>query len=209
MAAYFGLQHILKNILDQTSDAADKRHFSSEALLIAASRGYISMARYLVASHADVEYLSWMGYAPLHYASRAELPAMTKLLLDNNVAVDKVRPLIPYKMFRLAADEKHNYWVFNQSTRNSSSIRLFRQHRRNGYTALKLAVEGQYGAIVEILLEAGADINYGTEIDRSVFTLIRDLGTPLHRAVEWGHASMVSLLLQKGARVDHGIPTPL
>jgi kynurenine formamidase len=84
------------------------------------------------------------------------------------------------------------------------------------HAALCKSGRAEFDAIVERLLEAGADPNVATLPGVETDAFMRDVRTkgetPLHRAAAFGSEKVISLLLAKGARVDardmHG-DTPL
>ncbi|KAJ9306207.1 hypothetical protein DTO217A2_4323 [Paecilomyces variotii] len=60
------------------------------------------------------------------------------------------------------------------------------------YTALQIAAFWGHRAVVESLLDHGADVNAGRAI----------LGTPLQAALEGGHFDVAEVLLSRGAQID-------
>jgi ankyrin repeat protein len=65
---------------------------------------------------------------------------------------------------------------------------------RDGWTAMLRAVKNGYTAVVQILLDEGAEIE--SEAPDS-------LRTPLMLAVQTGNCELVRLLIHKGANVNH------
>ncbi len=59
------------------------------------------------------------------------------------------------------------------------------------HTPLHMAAAGGHGALAELLLAHGAEVN-----------ALSSGGTPLHLAAREGHAALVELLLARGAEVD-------
>jgi ankyrin repeat protein len=69
---------------------------------------------------------------------------------------------------------------------------------RGAWTPLHEAASQGYSAVVQWLLENGADVNCKTVVVRG-----EDAGkSPLHVAVEGGHSDVVKLLVKRGAKID-------
>lgn len=161
MAAYFGLQHTLMTLL---SEASDNRDMIDSILLICSARGHQNLVKILLGRGANINNCSWLGWTPLHLASAKGNLAMTKLLLGTNADVNK-----------------------RQSLSSSTSLQ---RAAETGYAevlqALFDAVFQQQEAIVNPLLDRGADVAIGDAMSLSCAVSVRN-------------GRMVSLLSKDGA----------
>lgn len=168
-------------------------------LSIASRTGDEQMARLLIANGASVNARDEVGNTPLHAAAgaRAARPAMTALLLsmgaDPNIRGRKGATALWYaalsgraEIVQLLVDHRADLNVQEEVARSS---------------LLDSAASLGHIDVVEVLLEAGADV-----------AITSPTGTPLHSAAFAQRADVAALLLRYGAEVnavDDNDVTPL
>lgn len=158
-------------------------------LSIASRTGDEQMARLLIANGANVNARDEVGNTPLHAAAGAQAapPAITALLLsmgaDPNVRGRKGATALWYatlsgraEVVQLLVDHGANPDVQEQVAQSSP---------------LDTAASLGHIGVVEVLLEAGADVEIASPT-----------GTPLHSAAYSQHADIADLLLRHGADVN-------
>jgi ankyrin repeat protein len=202
-------------------------------LLLALSRGYAEVVKYLLEAGADVTLADEAGNTALYQAvgrghaeivrlllshSKAELNVkgqrgMTPLLLALRQGyTEVVKYLLEAGADVTLTDEAGNAALHQAAGRGHGAIvRLLLSHSKaelnvkgqRGMTPLLLALSRGYAEVVKYLLEAGADV-----------TLVDEAGnTALYQAVGRGHVEFVRLLLSRSkaelnVRGQHGM-TPL
>ncbi|CAN2391317.1 Sterile alpha motif [Pristimantis euphronides] len=135
----------------------------------AARSGYLRVALILLENGADVNAQNRLGASVLTVASRGGHTSLVKLLLESGAFVD-------------------NYDHFDVNIVSSKG------HRENmpDITALMTSAQHAHEAVVRLLLDWGADVNYRMKIGWS----------PLMLAALRGRVSVAQLLVDRGADPD-------
>ncbi len=185
------------------------------ALHLAVCRGYDRIRRLLLEKDAQI---SEPGETALHKAVLDRLEQVVQLLLESGIDINSTDKM-GQTALHLAVSKEHativqlllehgaNPTILNHGDKTALHIAAGRgfetvvhlllmkgsyikaQSTKTGETGLHLAVKADQRAVVQLLLEAGADVHS------------RDIsGKPaLHWAVNYGYVMIVRLLLQKGA----------
>ena len=183
----------LKNV-DVNHKAADCR----SALHCAVDGKYPDVAKVLIDAGADIEAKNNLGRSPLHWASENGELALVKILVRAGAEV-RVADNEGDTCLTLAA-----YFGETETVRYLVSLPEVDMNQRglSGRTALHNAVLKVHAAMVELLIDAGADIETKDEMGRS----------PLHVACRSGELAVVKMLVEAGAGVcvtDNGGETCL
>lgn len=159
------------------------------ALDYAAIRGQVGVLETLVRHGADVRSSCPCGYTPLHYAAISNSVGAIDFLVGLGADVDAKENISGYTPLHEAS-----------SRGLCEAIAALLQHGavmdnvdKKGATPLVLAIRYCKLSSVDVLVDAGADVNRRNEID--------DL-TPLDVAISCGKLDMIKVLLRHGARVD-------
>ncbi|HXT10886.1 MAG TPA: ankyrin repeat domain-containing protein [Candidatus Angelobacter sp.] len=185
----------------------------------AASKGQLSVAKYLLDHGADVNragtvrFDARVGETPLYKAAINGHKAMVELLISRGADINRVNPLeqVVSKNYTAVAEVLLTH---NADVNGQGSTAPLHDAAQNGATNL-----------IQLLLNHGADVsvtnNYGStplhlaaragEVAAAKMLLAahapieaKDNGgeTPLHLAADAGKADMISLLIDSGASVD-------
>ena len=142
----------------------------------------------LIDAGADVDRRNTAGWTPLHVASNSGMLNDVKLLVRAGAGVC-IADKDGYTCLMLASEEGHidtvRYLV------SLPQVDVTGNNRRNGNTALHVAVGKQHANVVQLLIDAGAHIESRNNVGR----------TPLHIASSAGALNMVKLLVGVGANV--------
>ncbi|KAK3579218.1 hypothetical protein CHS0354_022764 [Potamilus streckersoni] len=145
------------------------------ALHATASCGFTEIARYLLEMGASVSAVNNDGDLPMDICEDDE---MEKLLQDEmdrqGVDADAARREEEEQMLRDA-----NQWL-------NSKVIHEKQHPKTGASALHVAAAKGYIKVINILLQAGVDVNAKDYDD----------WTPLHAAAHWGQEEVCKLLAE-------------
>ncbi|KAJ4744909.1 ankyrin repeat family protein [Rhynchospora pubera] len=181
LAALHGSMEICQYFVEDLGFPVDfLRPKGDTPLFLAALRGHVAMARYLISQGANFVAPNREGATPLHYAARAGQDEVVKYLLSLGVPVDVTcnhatgAPLI---MAALCGQ--------------ASTVEVLLQHHAdvNGatstdYTPLFSSVYAGSLECTKLLIKAGADLN---------------LKCPLDMAIYKGSIEIVKCLLEAGA----------
>ena len=180
----------------------------------------------LIESGADVSARSTPGRTPLHEASRNGQVNAAKLLIENGALID--------------AQDENGWSLLHEASRLYDKERapgkleiakLLLDHganiestaNRSGITPLLTAVHSNFIAMVQLLMDKGANFKFQNGLgltalhiaassDHVIVRMLLDAGadtevkdhedeTPLHKAARWGSLKVIRLLLERGADV--------
>ncbi|CAN0334585.1 unnamed protein product, partial [Scytosiphon promiscuus] len=210
------------------------------ALHYAAEEGNLQLFRDLMIAGVDMDVMDIVGDTPLHRASANGHAKIVSSLLRRGVnskvancegkhalhlAVDRRNITIVEKLLKAGADpnvrygRSKEYSPLRLGIRNAVATRMLVKHGADvksvddlGYTPLHWAAYGGKPAVIDALLEAGADV----EARSSAVTLNKIHSfmalAPLHVAAFWNNLEAMALLLQNGASIhsaDYDGLTPL
>ncbi|VUC25990.1 unnamed protein product [Clonostachys rosea] len=167
------------------TDKMDRRGYL--ALGTAAVNGHVSMVRTLLDHGADLNLKDGLGRTAIWWAAYNGWYEVANVLLDAGAKLsiaDDVLQLTPL----MAATYRGRARVLKLLL-EESDMELTEKH---GFSALGLAVQFQHVDVVKLLLESGANVEYGPDPSR----------TPLITAVEQGDTEIVRVLLEAGATMQ-------
>ncbi len=170
---------------------------AKSALVVAADKGNLEIAKILVDAGADVNLHAKWDEAPLMGAAGSGNLELVKYLKDKGADVNKAQAHMGTALMA-ASREGHASimeYLINQDAKVNRSV------AHVGTPLILAAREGHLKA-VEFLISKNA------ELDKSV----AHVGTPLMLAAGGGHLEVVSLLIKKGASLDKHVAhvgTPL
>ncbi|CAG9984884.1 unnamed protein product [Clonostachys byssicola] len=167
------------------TDKKDQRGYLT--LGTAAVNGHVSMVRTLLEHGADPNLKDGLGRTAIWWAAYNGWYEVANVLLDAGAELnitDDVLQLSPL----MAATYRGRAKVLKLLLAGGAKGHT----EKHGYSALGLAVHFRHVDVVKILLESGADVEYGPDPSR----------TPLITAVEQGDTEIVSLLLEAGATMQ-------
>ena len=187
-AAFFGHTDVVRYLVSLPE--VDLNHQSSKndtALHLAVQKKHSDVVQVLIDAGADIETKNDDGCSPLHVASRSGEPATVKMLVKTGADV------------RATDDEGNACLIFAAYQGHTSTVRylvclpevdLNHQGVYNS-TALHLAVQEKHADVVQVLIDAGADIV--TKNDKG--------HSPLFVASISGELTIVTKLVEAGADV--------
>ncbi|MEL6986457.1 MAG: ankyrin repeat domain-containing protein [Bacteroidota bacterium] len=129
----------LKALLKQGVDVNSSDDTGQTALMVAAWRNQMDMAKFLIEKGADVNQSSSSGLTALHYAALENHAEMAQLLLSHNAKVD---PTMHYSSTDGNKTEAPLVWEYI------------------GATPLLIATESSNAEVISVLLNAGANPNH-------------------------------------------------
>ena len=210
---------LLKLVKENPPLVHDKDESDCTALHYAARYGRVETARWLIGQKADVNTMSYNRFTPMHMVSNATL---AELLIKSGADLDR-KDAWGNTPLQRAAEENRPAVVdailasgYKLDLRTAIMIKkrdvvkkmlkddpkLARQASKGSNlwgdtTPLGLAARQKDKEIVELLLDAGADVNEGTFLPNA-----GDKATALTNAVWAGDKEIVKLLLDRGAKTD-------
>jgi ankyrin repeat protein len=189
LAAYFGVEAVIKLLLDKNADLKAADSYGWTPLLWASDRGHVEVVRLLLEKGANVNIAAPYGRTPLLLASDRGHVEVVRLLLEKGADVktanrDGWTPL-------LHASEKEHVEVVRLLLEKGANVNIAAPY---GRTPLLLASDRGYVEVVRLLLENGADVKAANSSGLM----------PLYQASEKGHVEVVKLLAaaQKRANVN-------
>ncbi|ETV97479.1 hypothetical protein H310_09403 [Aphanomyces invadans] len=165
-------------------------HTKHTPLHIAIGEGHLTVAERLIAGGANSAAQDAMGVTVWHEAAGLQSLAGMELLVRHNIPLrdDHVDVVLARHPFHYAAVEGHAAFCAALLAANMVDVNL---QDVDGCTGLYYASANGHAHVVQVLLDAHADVNLAS---------IRR--TPLHCAVMWQRESCVQLLLAHGASMD-------
>ena len=160
---------------------------NSTALHFAVEEKHADVVQVLIDAGADVETKNDEGHSPLIVASLSGELTTMKMLVK---AGADVRATDAEGLTCLMFAAYHGHIDTVRYLTGLSDVCLNHQGSRN-YTPLHFAVEGKHADVVQVLIDAGADIETRTDDGRS----------PLHMASILGELITVKMLVKAGADV--------
>ncbi|XP_075068939.1 ankyrin repeat and SAM domain-containing protein 6 isoform X1 [Mixophyes fleayi] len=169
LAAGSGHEPLVRFLLRKGASVDRKNHYGWTPLMQAARSGHLNVALILLENGADVNAQNRLGASVLTVASRGGHANVVKLLLESGAFVD-------------------NYDHFDVNVVSSKG------HREDmpEITALMTAAQHAHEAVVRLLLDWGADVNYRVKTGWS----------PLMLAALHGRVSVAQQLVDRGADPD-------
>jgi ankyrin repeat protein len=209
---------LLKLVKENPGLVSEMDESECTALHYAARYGRVETARWLIEQKADVNTVSYNRFTPMHMVSNGKL---AELLIKSGAELDR-KDAWGNTPLQRAAEENRPAVVdaivasgYKLDLRTAIMIKkrdlvkkmlkddpkLARQKSKvsglwGGTTALALAANSKDKEIVELLLDAGADVNEGTFMPNA------GNATALTNAVWAGDKEIVKLLLDRGAKTD-------
>lgn len=228
-----GYDAIARLLLENGADIEAKDNiYGQTSILLATDSGRDTTIRLLLQNGADLEAKNKGGWTPLTWAAAKGQAWIVKLLLEQGAHIQQDDRKCQL-MLLWTVKERHE-----DITRALLKQGVCVNVRDNyGQTPLSLAIESNSLAVVELLLNEGADVTTAwkdkegqtpliwaiKKRHETITELLLNKGadmetrdkfgeTPLISAVKWGYAEIVELLLSKGAYVESsglGGDTPL
>jgi ankyrin repeat protein len=148
-----------------------------------------ALAELLIKSGADLDRKDAWGYTPLQRAAEENRPAVVDAILASGYKLDLRTAIMIKKRDLVKKMLKEDPKLARQSSKVSGLW--------GDTTPLGIAAGQKDKEIVELLLDAGADVNEGTFMPNA-----GDKATALTNAVWAGDKEIVKLLLDRGAKTD-------
>ncbi|XP_066578140.1 ankyrin repeat and SAM domain-containing protein 6 [Amia ocellicauda] len=172
-AAAGGHEHLVRFLLRKGASVDSRNHYGWTPLMQAARFGHLNVAHILLENGAEVNAKNRMGASVLSMAARGGHLNVAKLLMESAAFVDG------YDHLDIPEANGNN----NNNKEESQDI-----------TALVTAAQHGHEAVVRLLLEWGADVN---------FSLKTTGWSPLMVAALSGKVSVSQQLVERGADPDH------
>ncbi|EMR87686.1 putative ankyrin repeat protein [Botrytis cinerea BcDW1] len=191
IASYFGLDEIVKLLLERDADIESKdSEYGQTPLSWAAKNGYDAVVKLLLEKGADIDSKDSYARTPLLWAADNGRDAVVKLLLEKGADIESKDSEYGQTPLSWAAENGRDA-VVKLLLEKGADIES--KDSKYGRTPLSWAAKNGYDTVVKLLLERGADIEskdseYGQ--------------TPLSWAAKMGHDAVVKLLLEKGADTE-------
>ncbi|KAK4078540.1 uncharacterized protein Triagg1_2871 [Trichoderma aggressivum f. europaeum] len=194
-AARNGHTAVVQLLLDKGADfkLTDIRGWTP--LSYAAETGHTAIVQLLLERGADFELNVARGRTPLSYAAENGHTAIVRLLLGRGADINSMdEELEPTPLFLVAPAVKVDMPVVQRLLDSLKDIDMDKKLKdsRRGRTPLLWAAMNGHEAIVQLLLDKGANIDSKDSYGR----------TPLSYAAMKGHKAILRLLLDKGTNID-------
>ncbi|KFY08735.1 hypothetical protein V492_05960 [Pseudogymnoascus sp. VKM F-4246] len=195
LASYFGIVPLVENIFLNKGWGYKvmrllykKDEEGRTALHEAVYGGHENIVQLLLEKGADVKTRDGDGQTALYTAAEGRYKAIVQLLLEKGADTEARGPIRDNFLLRVSRSRNTDKTMADQ-LRKRAQVMI---NAINGWTVLHLAASYGHEAIVQLLLEKGADVEAKD----------RDGQTALHLAAEGGHKVVVQLLLEKGADAE-------
>ena len=223
LAAWSGHTETVKMLVKAGADLSATDNKGDTCLTIAACFGHTEIVRYLVGlPEVNVNHSGDEGFTALHWACQEDYRTMVEVLIDagadieakdeegyspllrasKDASLDTVKMLVKAGAgVRVTDNREHTCLTLAAWCGHTETVRHLlclpevdvHQSNNRGYTALHRAVAMKHSAVVEVLIDAGADV----EGKRDGIC-----NTPLHYACEVGEREIVRMLLEAGADIE-------
>ncbi|XP_053323460.1 ankyrin repeat and SAM domain-containing protein 6 [Spea bombifrons] len=169
LAAGGGHEPLVRFLLRKGASVDSRNHYGWTPLMQAARSGHLNVAAILLENGADVNAQNRLGASVLTVASRGGHVSVVKLLLESGAFVDN-----------------YDHFDFNVVSNNSQKEDM------PDITALMTAAQHAHEAVVRLLLDWGADVNFR----------VKTGWNPLMLAALHGRVSVAQQLVDRGAHPD-------
>jgi ankyrin repeat protein len=190
LAAYFGVNEAVTELLEAKNDADSKDQVDRTPLSIAAEQGHEAIVKLLLAQGADPDSKNTHGWTPLIFAIGEGHKAIIKLLLAQGANAD-LKDKKGFTPLILATWQGHEAIVKLLLAQGADTDSKVTSGYYQGWTSLIYAAEQGHKDVAKLLLAEGADIELKDRVGR----------TPLSFAAWHGHEAIIKLLLAQGANV--------
>lgn len=190
------LQECVKELLKIPDvDISIQDRDGNTALHLAVARGYVDIVDTLLEKGADITIQNGRSLTPLFVAVNVQKTDLVKKLIEKGADVNTIDPISGNSLLIVAIinNDIRTLEALLEPKVQGKPVADINAKNTNGTTALLSAVErGAQPLIIELLLEAGADVN------------VKNLKgmSPIHYAVDTGNVAAVSILLSYGADVN-------
>ena len=189
VAAFFGHTETVRYLVDLPEvDVHHKATDGYTALHWAGQEDHPDVAKVLIDAGADIEAKGEEGYSPLLTASRDGSLGAVRMLVKAGAGVC-VTDNVGSTCLILAAQNGQTETVRYLLCLPEVDVN---QSCNSGFTSLHLGVLQTHSDVVEVLIDAGADVEAKNDVVGR---------TPLHCACEVGEREIVKMLLEAGADV--------
>ena len=219
-ASISGKIAVVKMLVEAGAGVCVTDNHERTCLMLAAYFGHTETVRYLVVlPEVDVNHSENNGYTALHFAVQQQFPDVVCLLIDAGADIeakskdgrsplllasiaghlDIVKMLVEAGAGVCVSDsQRYTCLIMASASGHTETVRYLVglkdvdvNHTNCGHTALHFAVMRNHPGVVEVLFEAGADIEVKDEEGSS----------PLLLACTTGHLDIVKMLVEAGAGV--------
>jgi ankyrin repeat protein len=189
-AANVGDAAAVKALLSEGVDVNEKSPQGFTALMLAADEGHVEIVKLLIKAHADVNAeivtLHIGQFTTLNYAVSSGNMEVIDALVEAGAELNP-KNFVGMPPFFLALQFSKDITFIKALLARGADVNL---RAANGGTALMVAASASSPAIVQLLIEAGADVNAKTDEGGM---------TALSMAAEAGRDDIVQLLKRAGA----------
>ena len=217
-AASMGRVEIAQELLDQGASIDIENEWGQTALYFAALAGSSSLVQMLIDHGAPINHHGGRDGNPLHAAIKNGHADVVELLLNRGANIEQLwNKRTPLMTARLYGQD----FIFRQLLAMGSCVN---PSMEDGESPLELAISRERGAMVDILLDRGVEVNVpGTpltaavtcRLESHVEALLNKGADPnaagsasngpeyaLKLAAEWGNIRILRLLVENGANVN-------